>query len=250
MANQGIERLSRQAQRVRQWLTRSEARRKPERRALERKAEVRWWLIYGPPRSGTSYMFRLIGTCSVLCVSDWGLARVLDPIPGWLKIRSAPDFAYIRFDYGRFLKDISNNILDNAYGGHGIQLDLVYKQATLGPNEYQVLVKMWGEPARTIFCLREPAGYIVSAVKKFIYDSVEHLQQVYINSVDSYLQIKGDVFEYTPDLTVSDYTSFLQPLDFEGKRLVPFRHRGEQAHEHVTEDMWSAYHRIRELVVS
>ena len=241
MTNKGIQRISRQAQRFGQWLTRSEAR---------HKAELRWWLVYGPPRSGTSYIFQLIRTCSVLCVSDWGLAPILSPVPDWLKTRSAPDFAYIRFDYRRFLKDMSNNILDNAYGGHGTQLDLVYKQATLDPSEYQALVKMWGAPARTIFCLREPAGYIASAVKKFVYDSVEHLQQVYIDSVDSYLQIKGDVFEYTSDLTVSDYTSFLQPLNFAGKRLVPFRHNGAQEHEHATEGMWSAYRRVQELVAS
>ena len=250
MADQGIRRVSWQAQRIRQWLTRSEAGRRPDRRALKRKAELRWWLVYGPPRSGTSYIFQLIRACTVLCVSDWGLAPVLNTVPGWLKIRSAPDFGYIRFDYGRFLKDISNNILDNAYDGHGSQVDLVYKQATLGPNEYEVLVKMWGEPARIIFCLRKPAGYIASAVKKFVYDSVEHLQQVYVDSVDSYLQIKGDVFEYAQDLTVADYTFFLQPLNFEGKRLAPFRHTGEQKHEHTTEDMWSAYHRAKEFATA
>ena len=250
MTNQGIQRIFGQSQRARQWLTRSGARRRPERRALKRKAELRWWLVYGPPRSGTSYMLQLIRTCSVLFVSDWGLAPILNPVPNWLKIRSAPDFAYIRFDYERFLRDISNNILDSAYGGHGIQLDLVDKQATLDPREYQALVKMWGVPARTIFCLREPAGYIASAVNKFVYDSVEHLQQVYIDSVDSYLQIKGDVFEYTPDLTISDYTSFLRPLDFRGKRLVPFRHNGVQEHEQATEDMWSAYHRVKKLATA
>ena len=78
-------------------------------------------------------MLQLIRTCSVLFVSDWGLAPILNPVPNWLKIRSAPDFAYIRFDYERFLRDVSNNILDSAYGGHGIQLDLVDKQATLDP---------------------------------------------------------------------------------------------------------------------
>jgi hypothetical protein len=195
-------------------------------------------------------MLRLIQTCSTLYVSDWGLAPALDPVPAWLKLRSAAAFDYIRFDYKRFLKDISNNILDNAYRGDGVQLDLVYKQATLGPNQYQVFVKMWGPPARTIFCIREPAAYIASAVRKFINDSVEYLQQLYIKSVDSYPQIKGDIFEYTPQLSVSDYTSFLEPLNLEGKRLVPFQYGGEQDHEHATEEMWSAYHRAKELAAS
>jgi hypothetical protein len=195
-------------------------------------------------------MLRLIQTCSTLYVSDWGLGPVLNPVSDWLKDRSAPAFDYIRFDYERFLKDISDNILDNAYRGNGVQLDLVCKQATLGPNQYQVFVRMWGPPARAIFCIREPAGYIASAVKKFINDSVERLQQVYIDSVDSYLHIRGDIFEYTPELRVSDYASFLEPLNLEGKRLVPFRYGGVQDHEHATEEMWGAYYRVKELATS
>ena len=177
-----------------------------------------------------------------------GPCSYLDPVPDWLKITSSPDFDYIRFDYNRFLKDISNNILDNAYLGEGNQLDLVYKQATLGLNQYQVFVKMWGRPTRSIFCLREPTGYIASAVGKFIYDSVERLQSVYIDSINSYLQIGGDIFEYTPDLSVSDHTSFLESLNFEGRCLPPFQYKGEQDHEQVTDEMWSAYYRIKEFV--
>jgi len=107
---------------------------------------------------------------------------------------------------------------------------------------------MWGPPARTIFCLREPTGYIASAINKFIYDSVERLQEVYIDSINSYLQIGGDIFEYTPDLSVPDYISFLEPLSFKDKCLPPFQYKGEQDHEHVTDEMWSAYYRIKEFV--
>jgi hypothetical protein len=239
MIRRGMDRVSRAARIVRAWLA---------RRAINHKSKLRWCLVYGPPRSGTSYMLRIVSTCSTLYVSDWGLAPILDPVPDWLKIRSSSDFDYIRFDYERFLENISNNILDNAYLGEGNQLDLVYKQATLGLNQYQVFARMWGPPARTIFCLREPTGYIASAVGKFIYDSVERLQEVYIASINSYLQIGGDIFEYTPDLSVSDYISFLQPLNFKGKCLPPFQYKGEQDHEHVTDEMWSAYYRIKEFV--
>jgi hypothetical protein len=239
MIRRVIDRVSWKARIVRAWLA---------RRAVKRKPELTWWLIYGPPRSGTTHILRMVKACSTLYVSDWGLAPILNPVLDWLKIRSSPDFDYIRFDYDRFLENISNNVLDNAYLGEGNQLDLVYKQATLGPNQYQVFVKMWGRPARTIFCLREPTGYIASAVRKFIYDPVERLQEVYIDSIKSYLQIGGDIFEYTPDLSVSDYTSFLEPLNFEGKCLPPFQYKGEQDHEHVTDEMWSAYYRIKEFV--
>ena len=187
-------------------------------------------------------MSNTIRACSALHVSDWGLEHILNPIPS---------FDGIRFDYERFLKDVSDNIIDNAYYiGGGDQLDLAYKQACLGLNEYQALVRMWGEPARIIFCLREPTGYIASAIKKFDWVSVEVLQRLYIDSLDaSYPQIGGDTFEYTPELSVLDYISFLKPLDFGGKQLMPFKYRGEQSPEHVSEEMWDAYHRMRELTM-
>lgn len=220
------------------------------RRRIKRKPTLRWWLVYGPPRAGTTYMHRIIKACSTLHVSDWGLAPALNPIPEWLRIRSSQDFGYIRFDYERFLKDISRNILENAYPGNGAQIDLVYKQATLGPSEYETLIRMWGPPERAVFCIREPAGYIASARRKFIYDTVERLQEVYVESIASYQHIGGDSFDYTPELAVSDYTSFLQPLNFKGKWLPPFQFKGEQEPENATEEMWSAYHQIKEAATS
>lgn len=217
---------------------------------IKRKPKPRWWLVYGPPRSGTTYMHRILISCAALHVSDWGLAPVLKPIPDWLEIRASKDFGYIRFDYQRFLSDISRNILDNAYLGSGDQLDLVYKQATLRPSEYETLISMWGQPERAIFCIREPAGYMASAKRKFIYDTVERLQQVYIDSVASYSRIRGDLFEYGPELTVSDYTSFLQPLSFEGKRLPPFRFTGVEDLEDTNETMRNSYDLVKELAAS
>jgi hypothetical protein len=194
-------------------------------------------------------MVQLIKTCAKLYINDWGLGAILAPIPGWLEFKLAPHRDFITFDHHRFLRDISSNILDNAYAGDGEQLDLVYKQVALRSNEYQALVEMWGPPVRVIFCLREPAGYIASAIKKFTHHSyVEELQRMYVDAIDSYMQIKGDIFEYTPELSVADYVSFLQPLNLEGKRLPPFQHRGEQDHERVIEEMWHAYHRMKALI--
>jgi hypothetical protein len=53
-------------------------------------------------------------------------------------------------------------------------------------------------------------------------------------------------FEYTPELSVSDYVSFLEPLNLKGKRLPPFQYRGEQDHDSTSEEMWSAYRGIKE----
>lgn len=126
---------------------------------------------------------------------------------------------------------------------------MVYKQVILHPNEYQTLVKMWGSPERIIFCLREPAGYIASAAKKFMPNApLEQLQDMYITAINNYPQVKGDIFEYTPELSVSDYISFLEPLNLEDRRLPSFQHTGEQDHEKVSEEMWSAYHRMKALI--
>jgi hypothetical protein len=247
----GLRRFEKQALRAykaKQWLLRKSPGQRRVRSELHLQPELRWWLVYGPPRSGTSYMMRLIKTCSRLYVSDWGLGTILERIPDWLQFRSHPVHDYITFDPDRLLQGISSNILDNAYAGDGDQLDLVYKQAGMPPREVQTLSRMWGPPERIIFCLREPAGYMASSAKKFARGSRERRQEVYVHSADSYLEVGGEVFEYTPELELSDYLAFLEPLNFEGKRLPPFGYRGEQDHEAVSEEMWRAYHHIKDLV--
>jgi hypothetical protein len=234
------------ASRSRKSVPGEDATKEGDREAIRGKSELKWWLIYGPPRTGTSYMLRLVRTCSVLYVSDWGLAPILVPIPNWLDLRSSPEFDYIKFDTERFLRDISDNILANAYRGEGDQLDLVYKQANLDSMQYRVFVKMWGPPERRIFCLREPAGYIASARKKFVHESLDRLQEMYVTSIDRYEGIGGDVFEYNPESSVSDYVSFLEPLNFEGKHIPPFHYKGQCDRELTRQDMWVAYRRLAE----
>jgi hypothetical protein len=193
-------------------------------------------------------MMRLIKTCAQLYVSDWGLGMLFEPIPRWLNFRSAPVHDYITFDHDRFLKDISRNILDHAYAGDGDQIDLVYKDAAFRPSEYQTLIKMWGEPERAIFCLRDPAGYMASARRKFASTPLEHLQQAYARALDNYWSIQGDVFEYTSELSLAQYKRFLEPLDFAGKRLPDFRYTGMRDKEITTSQMWDAYQRVQEAI--
>jgi hypothetical protein len=243
-----FERQALKAYKAKQWWLRKTPGQRRVRNEMHLQPELRWWLVYGPPRSGTSYVMRLIKTCSRLYVSDWGLGMFLARIPDWLQFRSHPVHDYITFDPDRLLQDISNNILDNAYAGDGDQLDLIYKQAGLRPKEIQTLSRMWGPPERVISCLREPAGYMASATKKFAQGSRERRQEVYVQSINSYLEVGGEVLEYTSELDLSDYLAFLAPLDFQGKRLPPFEYRGEQDHESVSAEMWAAYHRIKELV--
>jgi hypothetical protein len=247
MKRRSTERIALQVYRARQWLARKSPGQRQMRRELHRKPALNWWLVYGPPRSGTSYMMEWVKTCSSLWVSDWSLGILFEPIPRWLAFRSEPAHDFIAFDHARFLKDLSRNILDNANTGDGSQLDLLYKQANMRPNEYHTLVQMWGPPKRTIFCLREPSGYIASATRKFAHASREQLQRMYTRSVESHLEIGGDLFEYSPELSVADYIAFLQPLNFERTRLPMFRFRGTQDHGSTSEEMWRAYHRAKEL---
>lgn len=218
------------------------------RRTLGQTERLRWWLVYGATRSGTSYMYDLIRQCARLHISDWGLGTILAATHHWQTFRSYVDHDYILFDWERLLRDLSANIVDNAYAGTGDQLDLVYKQATLEPDEYPALVSMWGPPERSIMCLREPAGYMASAVRKFPMASVEGLQEAYVKSLSAFWQAGGDLFEYKPDLTTEDYVGFLSPLRFEGLRLTPFVYRGEQHFENVSDAMWEAYHGVRATV--
>lgn len=198
-----------------------------------------WWLVYGAGRSGTSYMARLISTCSRLWVSDWSLENLL---------KLVPDHDYIKFDRERALRDISDNILDNAYLGGGDQLDLVFKEAYLEFQEYQMLVKMWGPPTRIIFCFRQPAAHIHSALEHFTgpYEaSLNELQQDYVRMFNHYKMIGGDTFEYKPSLTLEDYLLFLKPLVVDKTMCEKFVYKGQDKNEHTTPAMWVAYHDFR-----
>jgi len=205
---------------------------------LKRKRQLHWWLVYGPARTGTTFMWRLILECSRLGVSDWGLVTLLN------HFSTAPHYEQSRFDKARALEDISRNILDGAVKGSGSELDLVYKQSHLESGEYDTLRRMWGEPGRIIFCLRDPAGYMASAAKKYPEFSNAHLQERYMSQLLEYSKIGGDIFEYMQKLRLENYTSFLQPLNVaDSERKFTFK--GNYDHENATQDMWVAFHDLQ-----
>ncbi len=221
------------------------------REVIKQKHRKRWWLVYGPPRTGTTYITRLISSCSKLFVSDWHLQHILRPLS---------DRKDIKFDQERFFKDVSNNILDNAHMSKGKRLktlesiflrraqyiDLVFKQQGLSFEEYNTLIRMWGKPERKIFCFREPAGYISSARKKFFQHTLNQDQRIYVRSLDTYEKIGGDIIEYTADLNIEDYILFLKPLELEKNSLEKFKYKGNQTNEDITEEMWSVYQSFKE----
>lgn len=199
-----------------------------------------WWLVYGPPRCGTTYMVELIHNCSQRLVSDWGLGKLLKGL------NSVPNSNYIKFNKEKAFVDISNNILENAWTGKGNQLDLVFKQAGLSFIEYQVLKELWGEPKRIIFCLREPSEYMASAQKKFPNLNKYKLQKSYCNAMQSYNKIGGNIFEYHFTTTLEDYFKFLYPLQLPNKEFLQnFVYKGEQKKEDTNQEMWSLYFYLR-----
>ncbi len=206
---------------------------------LKNRKKIDWWLVYGAARTGTTYMVDMIASCSRLWISDWCLDSIL---------KLVPEFDYIRFDNKRALADISRNILDNANTGKGNQLEFVVKEAYLGVEEYNRLVAMWGPPKRTIFCFRQPAGYIRSAGKHFVgpYEiSLGELQEFYVRLFENHKLIGGDVFEYGSHLTMDDYIDFLKPLRIDKALNKEFIYTGQDDDRHTTEAMWTAYRNFK-----
>jgi len=198
------------------------------------KPGLKWWLVYGPVRTGTSLMLRTIASRSRLYVSDWCLGNML---------QLSADYDYVRFDRARALNDISRNLLNNAYAGGGQTLDLAFKQANFRAYEYEPLTRMWGAPERVIFCFREPGGYIASAIKKFPAVSIDGLQKMYVAAMKTFETVGGDSFEYHDGLTGDDYRRFMPSLDLHDG-AVKFRYGGERLEEHTTDAMWDAYNRL------
>jgi hypothetical protein len=210
------------------------------RNKLKRKPMLRWWLVYGAARTGTTYMVNLVGRRAQLKVSDWCLGHML---------RLTPPFDYVRFDNDRALGDISDNILDNAARGPHHDIDLAFKQCQLEYPEYERLIQMWGRPERIIFCYRQPAACIASSTKHFSGDlhvSIARLQERYVQQFECYKQIGGDPFEYGPQCGLEGYLDFLEPLPIEASSCKPFLYQGEDNDEFTTTEMWNAFNDFKQ----
>ena len=197
-----------------------------------------WILIHGNARSGTGYMSRFVSQICDRSVADWGLRDLLIAATGnW----------HAKINARRLLIDISNNILASAKPGSGTQFDLVFKQAILSPDEYRVLVKIWGEPAQTIYCFRSPDEFIDSAIKKYPNVPEARLQKMYENQMGRFDQTGGRLFEYHGNLSTEDYLKFLSPIKFDKTNLEPFEHKGISDKRRVTKKMWDIYTKFLEI---
>lgn len=209
--------------------------RRLDRMRIARKRHLRWWLVYGPVRSGTTYMMSVIGANARLQIGDWGLRHGLG-LP--------PDLPHVRFDRRRARADFSRNVISNAPSGGGGTLDLVYKSAQLRRDEFDALIEMWGAPQRVIFCVREPSGYLASACRKFPDVDVQAFRDEYLRDLATFEEIGGDVFAYGPHLTTDAYREFLAPMTIPEGADHEFTFRGSAADDLVTPDMVQAFERI------
>lgn len=183
-------------------------------------------------------MLRLFNSNAQHYVSDIGLGRLL------LGVNDVREI-----DKDRIVRDLAENISDNARTGWGRGLEFVFKQAKCSRTTYDYLVDMFGPPSRSLFCMREPAGYMASAEKKFDQVTRERLQAAYLRSFDLFEQIGGDVFEYGPAQSAAKLNVYLEAIafpknDVTDERLAAFAYSGTQKPDLVTPAMQSRYDRF------
>lgn len=208
---------------------------RPRRFARRTRGPLRWWLVYGPVRSGTTLAADLIGHHSKRTLSDWGLHAVLDGPLGDVP-RS--------FDLRAMRRAVLEAAMDSVDHHPRRALDLVYKQANLRPAEASALTEALGPPERTIFCLRDPAGFMASALRKFPDVDRRNLQEInYLGTIEAHATIGGEVFVYHPGISAQEYESLLAPLGARplGEDVV---FRGRSDPDSTTLAMWDAYERL------
>ena len=196
--------------------------------------KLHWVYIYGPPRTGSTYLLRQFRKKAIHSVSDWGLGMILKPfvyMPGGI-------------DKNRLLKDLSENLLHRSRKNKTGEIELVLKAANANFEEYQCYNQMFGLPARTIFTVREPSGYMSSARKKFPEESIAFLQKSYLKMLVLYSRIGGEIIDYNSTLDQEFYRKFLLPLKYKYGELESFEFKGKKADHLVKEKMIVAYRKF------
>jgi hypothetical protein len=199
-------------------------------------------MVWGPVRTGTTLLGDLIAEHARWSASDLGLHLALTP-----PLRDVP----ADYDVRRPQRAVLQEVLASCETGRRGPLDLVYKQANLGLDEHQALVAVLGPPERTIFCLRDPAGFMRSAVRKFPDVDLDNLREVnYLGSIAAHAHIGGEVFVYHPHVTGDDYARFLAPLQLTSAQRESVRYSGSEAPELATDTMWEHYRALAARAVN
>ena len=167
--------------------------------------KLNWILIYGPPRTGTTLLSEIAAFESKFMIVDVGLQlmRVYPENSKWpLAIRN------------RLYNFIYLNLLSNSHEGTWFchnrfsrPYDFVLKQAALRIEDYNYLVKMFGAPKKTYFCVREPSAYSSSHLKKFSKPS--YIKDDYLRSLIAYDKIGGTIVDYSCSFSLEDYENIV-----------------------------------------
>jgi hypothetical protein len=175
-------------------------------------------------------------------VSDWGLHAALAGPLGHDRVG---------FDRRRPQRALLAEVLaTSATGGSG-PLDVVYKQANLRIAELAAVEAVLGRTERRIFCLRDPAGFMQSATRKFPEIDLDNLRQInYVGTIEEHARIGGEVFLYHPGVTGDDYARFLRPLEIDDPSRASVRYTGSSADELTTPEMWEAYETLAAVAVN
>lgn len=212
--------------------------------ALAAKKSLDWWCIYGLAPSDAGYLAQLAHSCARLSITDLKLGEFLVGMETWREVRASPQHEHIEFDFKRLTSEVSRNILDHAMPGEGEQLDLVYKQAVLRPREYRALTGMWGEPRRLVYCLCEPPDYMAAAAARAPNQDTAGLAAHYLQSLEFYLKIGGDVVEHEPARGPEAYRVLLEPLELATELPAPSRDAPRESSQ-ASEAMWEAYRKVK-----
>lgn len=166
---------------------------------------VNWVLVYGPPRTGTSLLSRLLSFNSKFMIVDVGLHLV----------RKYPKAS--NWDSRLALKYYNKTYLNLLFQSHegtwfykkpfSRPIDLVIKQAALRVNDYELLCQFFGAPQRKIFCIREPSSYCISHLKKF--NKPENVHNDYERAIAAYDKIGGEIVDYSSSLDLHAYEKIL-----------------------------------------
>lgn len=177
--------------------------------------KLNWILIYGPPRTGTTLLSEIAAYESKFMIVDVGL-QLMRVYPENSKWQPA-----IR---NRLYNFIYLNLLSNSHEGTWFcynrfkrPYDFVLKQAALRIEDYNYLVKLFGAPKKTYFCVREPSAYSTSHLKKFSKPS--YINDDYLRSLIAYEKIGGTVVDYSCTFSLEDYENII----FGKKKSLPIK---------------------------
>ncbi|MEQ9187348.1 MAG: hypothetical protein RLP15_06400 [Cryomorphaceae bacterium] len=189
-----------------------------------------WMLIYGQPRSGTSYLLQKALAQSKCGIGDWELGRFI-PI---LKLFDEESFNH--FSTSELKQSILENVLRNGNPGAGRAIDLTVKQIDLSKAHFDFLCDVMGSaPTSILFLYRAPENWLPSAKKKFNL-SHEEAKQLYKRSLQSFQLHGGTPIDYD-DIKGHPYLADLgmETHDFDPKSKT----------EEIDEELQSLYRKFK-----